>query len=310
MSAFVSSPAFLPPPPATLRCPPQATATPPSVPTTPPRVQAVADRLWNELPTLFDSAAKPDYSIYAESVTFEDPLNKFRGVSRYAANINFLNSSPVFATASLSLYDVRVISPYRDTVRTRWALQMVANLPWRPCAAFTGQSDYVVNDAGKVCRHIDYWDSLPDSAFFSLSAVVDLLAQCRPGRISPLELGGFQLLRRTPVMEVRNFEMDAHEGVLLRQTRERDGVQEWCVVQNASDAASSCVVKLAAVKTLSSQPSAASFQSAKLELRDELERVDYATSGEKSFCVKSTVQGLIVFEAWVELECASANVNE
>lgn len=111
-------------------------------------------------------------------------------------------------------------------------------------------------------------------------------------------------------MEVRKFEMERRDGVLLRQTREWDGVQEWGVVHDGKETASSCVVKLAAVKTLSSQPSEKSLHHALHGLRNELERVDYATSGKKSFCVKSIVQGRTVFEAWIELTSASADVDE
>lgn len=315
MSAFVSSTFPIPrrrrqP----LRCSTRAAAAPPSQHEPPPRVQAVADRLREELPTLFDKQSNPDYSLYSDSVTFEDPLNKFRGVSRYAANIKFLNSSPVFSSAKLFLYDVRVIGPQQSTVRTRWALQMVANLPWRPCVAFTGQSDYVVDKRGKVYKHIDYWDSLSDSAFFSLPAVFDLLGQCKPGRISPLELGGFQLLRRTPLLQVRKFENKGREGILLKQTSKQSGLQEWTVDTTVAfeemDASSSSVVNLAAVKTLDDEPSAQSLDHAERELRKFLETSDYATAGKNSFYVKSSLQGRPVFEVWVELVSASANVDD
>ena len=36
--------------------------------------------------------ADQTYSIYAENVYFEDPLNKFRGIERYQKMIGFMNN--------------------------------------------------------------------------------------------------------------------------------------------------------------------------------------------------------------------------
>lgn len=313
MSAFVS-PTFRIPssgrtPP---RCAPRATALSAGSKREPsPAVKAVVTRLREELPALFDDPSTADYSLYTDSVTFEDPINKFRGVSRYASNINFLNSSPVFTDAKLTLYDVAVIGPQLSTVRTRWALQMVANLPWKPCVAFTGQSDYVVNDEGKVYEHIDYWDSLEDSAFFAPKAVVDLVSQCKPGRISPLDFGGFELLRRTAACEVRKFGMGDRQGVYLKPVDRQDAVKVWEVTPDGPEGSNSCRVDLVAVVTIDSKEMSSQFLDRRVrELREALDTVDYATLASEWFLVKNSVRGRPIYELWHLLEDANADVNE
>lgn len=313
MSAFVT-PIFPTPTRcrASYRCSPRATAAPqPTTREPSATVQAVAARLREELPALFDDPSTADYSLYTDSVTFEDPLNKFRGVSRYASNINFLNSSPVFCDAKLSLYDVAVIGPDLSTVRTRWALQMVANLPWKPCVAFTGQSDYVVNDEGKVYRHIDYWDSLEDSTFFSPSAVVDLLSQCKPGRLSPLDLDGFQLLRRTADFEVRKFAKEERDGVSLKPIDRQDGLKVWQIGSDDVDPSLCRKVNMVAAAAIDIRDlSAKALELRMKELRASLDKVEYATARSDWFLVKSEVSARTIYEIWLKLENANATVDE
>ncbi|MDE5086505.1 MAG: DUF2358 domain-containing protein, partial [Trichodesmium sp. St16_bin2-tuft] len=47
--------------------------------------------------------ADQNYSIYAENVYFEDPLNKFRGIGRYQKMISFMNNW--FNDIQLDLHD-------------------------------------------------------------------------------------------------------------------------------------------------------------------------------------------------------------
>lgn len=172
-------------------------------------LEEIRQRLENELPGLFTSDSS-DYEMYSPSVLFEDPLNKFRGTKRYASNISFLKESPVFTQAKFYLHSSRTL-PDRNTIRTRWTLQMtVAALPWKPTVVFTGLSDYRVDLSSKlVIGHYDYWDSLASSKFFSPPAVVDLVSQCAPGSVLPYEsLPSFVLLRRTQRLQVWKFDSE------------------------------------------------------------------------------------------------------
>lgn len=180
----------------------------------------LCDALREELPLLFSRGpSSMDKSLYAPDVEFRDPLNRFRGVERYVQNIGFLNSSPVFSGTQLDLHDVWALDQEKadslgyqgPTVRTRWTLSMVANLPWRPRISFTGVSDYVMEpQTGEVKSHIDLWDSLDrkaNAAFPSLPGVKDVVSQCSFTASSPDQNGSppYQLLRRADDYVIRRY---------------------------------------------------------------------------------------------------------
>lgn len=77
--------------------------------------------------------ANQTYSIYAEDVYFQDPLNKFYGVQRYQKMINFI--SKFFVDIKLDLHD---INRSGDTIKTEWTLNWTAPVPWRPRMAIRG----------------------------------------------------------------------------------------------------------------------------------------------------------------------------
>lgn len=288
-----------------------ATQFPPISKTPPPVVQSVATKLRDELPSLFDPATNPDYSLYSPQVVFEDPLNRFRGTKRYAANIAFLNKSPVFSQAKLTLYDLRIIGKGQDTVRTRWCLFMQANLPWKPVVAFTGQSDYVIDlSDGSVIKHVDYWDSLDDSAFFSFPAVKDLVSQCRPRQVGPLDLGGFQLLRRTKQFQIRTFEANQSGGIEIEKDAPTSGIQTWRISDRSSSQVSR-MMKNVAVVPLEMPPSTmAEVDQLETDLRLRLQGAPFATPADRCFVLCCTVRGETVYELWLELSSASAPVDE
>ncbi|MDY7003771.1 MAG: DUF2358 domain-containing protein [Cyanobacteriota bacterium] len=97
--------------------------------------------------------ADQTYSIYAENVYFEDPLNKFRGIDRYQKMIGFMNNW--FKDVQLELHD---ISQLGDLIKTRWTLSWTAPLPWKPRMAIPGWSELKLNTDGLISSHIDYWD--------------------------------------------------------------------------------------------------------------------------------------------------------
>lgn len=93
------------------------------------------------------------YSIYAEDVYFQDPLNKFRGVERYKQMIGFIGTW--FIDPKMDLHN---ISRKDDVIETRWTLSWNTPLPWKPRIAIPGWSELRLNADGLIVSHIDYWN--------------------------------------------------------------------------------------------------------------------------------------------------------
>lgn len=92
------------------------------------------------------------YSIYAEDVYFQDPLNKFRGLQRYKAMIGLIDTW--FINVKMDLHDIYQSG---DTVKTEWTLSWNTPLPWRPRIAIPGWSELRLNSDELIVSHIDYW---------------------------------------------------------------------------------------------------------------------------------------------------------
>jgi hypothetical protein len=97
--------------------------------------------------------ADQSYDLYAETVYFEDPLNRFRGVQRYRDMIAFIDRW--FIDPRLDLHALTCPGP--DHIQTEWTLRWVAPLPWKPAMAISGWTDYRLNGDGKIVSHIDHW---------------------------------------------------------------------------------------------------------------------------------------------------------
>jgi hypothetical protein len=93
------------------------------------------------------------YSIYAENVYFQDPMNKFYGVKRYQQMIGFINQ--YFLDIKLELHH---ISQTENAIATQWTLKWIAPVPWKPAMSISGRSELKVNEEGLIVSHIDYWD--------------------------------------------------------------------------------------------------------------------------------------------------------
>ncbi len=93
------------------------------------------------------------YSLYADDVYFQDPLNKFRGLKRYKWMISFMNSW--FINPKMDLHS---IERFENVIKTRWTLSWNTPLPWQPRIVIPGWSELKLNQAGKVISHIDYWN--------------------------------------------------------------------------------------------------------------------------------------------------------
>jgi hypothetical protein len=103
------------------------------------------------------------YSIYAENVYFQDPLNKFRGVKRYQQMIGFIGT--FFKDIDLTLYD---ISQQENIIKTEWTLAMTSPLPWKPRLIIPGYSQLIINDRQLIISHIDYWHISPIKVFLQI----------------------------------------------------------------------------------------------------------------------------------------------
>lgn len=107
------------------------------------------------------------YSIYAEDVYFQDPVNKFRGIDRYKQMIGFM--STWFSDPKLDLHSIHQSG---DTIETQWTLSWTTPLPWQPRVAIPGWSELKLNSFGLIVSHIDYWKC----------SRLDVLKQLLPGQ--------------------------------------------------------------------------------------------------------------------------------
>ncbi|MBD2436970.1 DUF2358 domain-containing protein [Nostoc sp. FACHB-110] len=96
------------------------------------------------------------YSIYAEDVYFQDPLNKFQGVERYKQMIKFIQTW--FINAKMDLHEIQA---FGDTIKTEWTLSWNTPLPWQPRISISGWSELKVNADNLIISHIDYWHCSP-----------------------------------------------------------------------------------------------------------------------------------------------------
>ena len=96
------------------------------------------------------------YSIYAEDVYFEDPLNKFQGVARYQKMIGFLGR--FFQNIDLELHN---IDQEKNIIKTEWSLKMTSPLPWKPRLVIPGWSELEINQDNLIISHRDFWNIEP-----------------------------------------------------------------------------------------------------------------------------------------------------
>ncbi|APB34400.1 hypothetical protein GlitD10_2073 [Gloeomargarita lithophora Alchichica-D10] len=93
------------------------------------------------------------YSIYAEDMTFADPMMRVQGRKQYQDMIHFL--ATWFQNIRLELHEME---QQGQVIHTRWTMGWTAPLPWRPRVTVTGRSELMVNETGQINRQIDYWD--------------------------------------------------------------------------------------------------------------------------------------------------------
>jgi hypothetical protein len=97
--------------------------------------------------------ADQSYDLYAMDVFFKDPLTSFRGIQRYRQMIHFIERW--FVDVRMELHGLQQVD---NQIQTRWALYWIAPVPWKPRMCISGRSELVINEAGLIQSHIDYWD--------------------------------------------------------------------------------------------------------------------------------------------------------
>lgn len=96
------------------------------------------------------------YSIYAENVYFEDPLNKFTGLKRYQKMIKFIET--FFQDIQLELHS---IEQKERMIITEWTLNMTSPLPWKPRLSIPGWSELKLDEQELIITHCDRWKITP-----------------------------------------------------------------------------------------------------------------------------------------------------
>jgi Uncharacterized conserved protein (DUF2358) len=97
-----------------------------------------------------------NYQIYAEDVYFQDPLTRFRGLTRYRQMVGFIQAW--FKDPQLESYEIEQVD---RSITTRWALRWNTPLPWYPRIEITGRSEILLNAEDLIISHIDYWNCSP-----------------------------------------------------------------------------------------------------------------------------------------------------
>lgn len=268
----------------------------------PKRAQVMEDvlqYLHDTTPTIFTKGVTPDYSKYSPNVQFTDPLNNFNGIDRHAANIDFLCDSFVFCDATLDYHDIRILPPsashFPDVIRARWSLCMTFRLvPWKPRLLFTGLTDYVVDvDSGQIARHIDYWDSLADSSFFSFPALRDFVSMCLPTYPVRFDVvPDFKLLLRTDSFQIWRFVNPVSLSKISSSSY---------IYSLSSSGDQNKAVCLVAVAPLPSKLPSSQFVSEMSEsLLANAKKSGFATTGTRTFCVRFDSRPP-TYHVWVEL---------
>ena len=104
------------------------------------------------------------YDIYADDVYFKDPMNSFKGVTRYQKMIGFIERW--FQEPQLDLQSIEQTED--NVIKTHWILHFTAPMPWRPRISIPGWSEMALNSRNKIVSHIDYWKCSRTNVFVQL----------------------------------------------------------------------------------------------------------------------------------------------
>lgn len=103
-------------------------------------------------------------SVVSAEIHFEDPFNSLRGREDFALCLHemlqALDGLRIEVTHAAALQPVQPQSEPLYVLRWRFGgrLRALGGRPWE----VTGMSEVALDDAGLVCRHVDYWDAARD----------------------------------------------------------------------------------------------------------------------------------------------------
>ncbi|VFQ64233.1 unnamed protein product [Cuscuta campestris] len=161
----------------------------------------LVDFLYRDLPHLFDDKGI-DRTAYDAALKFRDPITSHDDLNSYLLNIATLK---FLFRPQFDLHWVKQTGP--SEITTRWSMVMrFLLLPWQPQLVFTGTSVMSVNpETNKFIRHVDYWDSIVSSDFFSIEGLIDVIKQLRYYKMPRLEMPSYHILKRTASYQVRKY---------------------------------------------------------------------------------------------------------
>jgi len=92
-----------------------------------------------------------------------DPDMPVTGLEKYISAISNLFEK---RGSDLQLLDMQMLAP--DLLLSRWRLEAMLKLPWRPkIKAYTGVTLYELDNQGLICRHTELWSISAADAFVS-----------------------------------------------------------------------------------------------------------------------------------------------
>lgn len=91
--------------------------------------------------------------MFRDDITFQDPLNTFRGLKSYQTIFWALRFHGRIFFKALWVDVNRVWQPNDRTITIRWSVRGVPRVPWEAWGRFDGTSEYKLDSNGKIYAH-------------------------------------------------------------------------------------------------------------------------------------------------------------
>ncbi|CAI7830289.1 unnamed protein product, partial [Closterium sp. NIES-54] len=88
-----------------------------------------------------------------EDITFQDPMNTFKGVDNYRLIFKALRFHGKIFFKALCVDVLHVWQPNERTIQIRWSVRGIPRLPWEAHGRFDGTSEYKLDSSGKIYSH-------------------------------------------------------------------------------------------------------------------------------------------------------------
>lgn len=120
------------------------------------QVERIIETLKQDLPTLFEKDIS--YDIYTQDISFQDPVNKFKGKLSYRIifwTLRF-HAQLFFIKIFFDLHEVSQSD--KDTILAKWTVRGILRVPWKAKLYFNGYSTYRLDKNALIYDHTDTWD--------------------------------------------------------------------------------------------------------------------------------------------------------